>query len=363
MVKSITKEADLVDEASISSVSSALEEVGVNLVHITWAESLESWVQGLDSQVDNLSRRNRYGDLQLLDSLAYSKCLSLTEIFVDCHGGAIEVRFFQEVAERNKKHAVVSLSVTSLLEQCWRPSRVLVAPWSIVAFSGPWISHFSEPSSLKNNDVKQGIGMRVLQSIWGCSTISVAAANHHWIVISRHLVEQVKIFFFLVDNFCVLEEEGWLVGQHSQTLESWTSLDSFVIAVQLRVGFLEQRHPPSFVGRSACGKSREVIFRVRVLVPNWESVVDVDRNPFLLYPEEVSEDTSLRIVLTRVIVNDLVQSFWILSKCGHSCQEPAITEATLLNASGGEQTLGAFEVNLLTRVNVLGSLPSNDSLV
>ena len=34
MVKSITKEADLVDEASISSVSSALEEVGVNLVHI-----------------------------------------------------------------------------------------------------------------------------------------------------------------------------------------------------------------------------------------------------------------------------------------------------------------------------------------
>lgn len=133
-----------------------------------------------------------------------------------------------------------------------------------------------------------------------------------------HLMEEIKhlvIGYVFLRDLVVSHVENWFVRHLSQDLHTGTALNPVIVSVKLGKCFLKQRHPPCAMGGFAGAVWREVIDRIRVLVPIWKAVVDIDADPFVVGPEVVSEDTLPIVGIARVAMNDVVQPLRFFSKC------------------------------------------------
>lgn len=109
-----------------------------------------------------------------------------------------------------------------------------------------------------------------------------------------HFMEEIEHLIFGNVSFrdlVVHHVENWFVRQLSQDLETGAALSPVIVSVELGKCFLKQRHPPGTMRGFAGSVWNEVCDRIRVLVPGWKAVVDVDSHPFVVGPEVVSIDT------------------------------------------------------------------------
>lgn len=148
---------------------------------------------------------------------------------------------------------------------------------------------------------------------------------------------------------------NWHTGESLKTLETRSTRDTIVVLVELGVGLLVERSPPSTSLGSGSGPGVESI----APLDDWESVIDVDTNPLVLGPEVESEGT--RVWICAWVVDFLGDSVWLFSNSSERSEEPAVTNLTLLDTSWCWLADATPHGHALSSVDLSWSLPSNDS--
>lgn len=100
---------------------------------------------------------------------------------------------------------------------------------------------------------------------------------------------------------------NWHTSESLKTFVTRSTRDTVVVLVELGVGFLVERSPPSASLGSGSGPGVESI----APLDGWESVIDVDTNPVVLGPEVESEGTGVWI--RAGVVDFLGNSVWFFS--------------------------------------------------
>lgn len=290
----VTKHA----KVSIQSIHSwesagALPQVEVQVLDCIVAVLLEPWVLYLKGEVSYLVAGNCESDRHLLYGLRNLVRIFDVEVLVNGNRSCIKVGRGNEIRERHNKDAVIALCVTNLGHASFCPViSVSIVPRSSVSFASPRVSYLCQFVTIDSEGVQQSVDMSTNETVW--CRVGIAATNSHWMILLMHVMEEVKqcvhvIVFFR--QLLVVHIENWFVRQLSQDLTTGASLCPVIVSVELGKCFLKQRHPPSTMCGSARAVWNEVIGRIRVLVPSWKAVVDVDGDPFVVGPEVVSEDT------------------------------------------------------------------------
>jgi hypothetical protein len=79
-------------------------------------------------------------------------------------------------------------------------------------------------------------------------------------------------------------------------------------------------------------------------------IIDVDGDPLVFYPEEVSEDTGWVVVLARVLVKNLIHASCIFGNGSRTGKEPAVRETALFDSGWSKLAELTLKVHFLTRV-------------
>jgi len=212
---------------------------------------------------------------------------------------------------RYPERAIICVNMTDLLLHCSCPAVIIVRVFTLVAFSGPWVSHLHELNSIFEF-------MIVLDSVCvaRCETsvTFIAASSGHWVVLASELLNYafVLAFAFLSNN------SGWHSSQDPQGLGGMATNDPVIVEMQLCIGFLEDGHPPGSIYRWPGTQGSTIPCQ-------WNAIINIDADPLTVHPEVDSEST---LVVVFIVPEDSLDSRWSFCESWCSGQEPAITHST-----------------------------------